>query len=163
MPVFLDDLITPFYERIGGGFRQAYRRGRVFRVPVGYTFEHRELWRPVQYDESRTSASSFRIVASPADAFARDTPLASPQLATNEEFIVVRAKRRPVILLSPSPVPPEVAPVRRGGRVHRKLALVVPISSVVDGAGRLKFQAGFLERVRMLEFEQFLYLPPFPS
>jgi hypothetical protein len=44
-------------------------------------------------------ASQFRITTAGQDAFKRTLPLHVPRLETNEEFVVVRAKVRPVILI----------------------------------------------------------------
>lgn len=164
MPVFLEHLIEPFYEPVGATFRRAYVRGQIFFAPIGYTQENLEVWRPQAYDASRTSATAFRLVPAPGDAFARDVPLHTPRLETNEEFLGVRAKRRPVILLNPVPPDPQVPPVRGGGRVYRRLALVVPIFSLVHRhTGEYKYHPVFVERLRMLAYPEFLYLPPHPG
>lgn len=164
MPVFLDDLIDPFYQRLGADFRRSVARGQIFRIHVGYTRENLEVWRPTNYDESQTSASQFRQLAAPGDAFARTAPLHTPRLETNEEFLVVRAKRRPVIMLSPTPPAPEVPRMRGGGRIHRPLALVVPIYSLANRhTGEPKYPAVFIERLRTLAYPEFLYLPPLPG
>jgi len=161
MPVFLTDLINPFYQAVGSLAAAAYTRGQLFRTPLGYTRENLELWRPAGTDASQTSAATFRLVPAPGDAFGRALPLHDPRLETNEEFIAIRAKRRPVILLSRAPAPPDVAPVRRGGRVYRRLALVVPVYSLTNRhTGTLKYRPEFVERMQMLEWPEFLYLPP---
>ena len=164
MPVFLDDVIVPFYEPVGATFRSAYVRGQIFFVQIGYTRENLEVWRPSAYDVSRTSATAFQLVAAPGDAFARAAPLHAPRLETNEEFLGVRAKRRPVILLSPAPPDPQAPRVRTGGRVYRRLALVGPAYSLVNRhTGQLKYHPAFVEKLRMLAYPEFLYLPPYPG
>lgn len=164
MPVFLDGVIDPFYEPVGANFRNTYVRGQLFFVPIGYTHEHLEVWRPSAYDASRTSATAFQLVAAPGDAFARAAPLHTPKLETNEEFLGVRAKRRPVILLSPAPPDPQVPRVRAGGRVYRRLALVVPAYSLMNRhTGQLKYHPAFIENLRMLAYPEFLYLPTYPG
>ena len=54
---------------------------------------------------NQDDASQFQKVPAGKDAFRRGIPLASPKLETNEEFIVVRAKMRPAILVMPE-IPP---------------------------------------------------------
>ena len=160
MPVFLDELIRPFYQAIGSTFRAALTRGQICFAPISYTRENLQLWRPRDYDDSRTSATDFRIVAAPADKFARSTPLADPQLATNEEFAVSRVKMRPVIVLGPAPPDPGIQGLRGGGRIYRRLTTVIPVYSLVNRHNRtLKYPPGFVEGLRRLEFEEFLYLP----
>ena len=161
MPVFLADLINPFYQAAGNLAPAAYVRGQFFRVHLGYTRENLELWRPAGTDASQTRAAAFRLVAAPGDAFSRPLPLHDPRLETNEEFVAVRAKRRPVILLSRAPAPPGLAPVRGGGQVYRRLALVVPVYSLTNRhTGTLKYRPEFVERMQVLEWPEFLYLPP---
>lgn len=160
MPIYLDDLIKPFFVRVGDNFRNSFARGQLFFVPLGYARENLELWRPTGVDASGTSATTFQIMAAPGDRFARSTPLHQPKLETNEEFVVVRAKPRPVILLSPAPQDPGVERVRGGGRVHRRLALVVPVFNLMNRlTGEAKYQPEFIERMRLLEWPEFLYLP----
>src|SRR5438309_11669873 len=114
MALFLEDLVDPFYETVGQTFRNLYVRGQILYTHISYSQQNRELWRPTGLDLSATAATSFRSVAAPGDAFNRSAPLHTPRLETNEEFPVVRAKRRPVILMSPAtPVRP-AQPVRGG-------------------------------------------------
>jgi hypothetical protein len=95
------------------------------------------------------------------DAFSRRLPIFGPQhLATNEEFIFVRAKKRPVILIQPPD--PKLATVSRvsgGSKLARNLAPVALVYSAVDAAGDAKFDPSFLERVRVLEYPQFIFVP----
>src|SRR6267142_2626259 len=132
MPVFLEDLVDPFYEQVGQSFRNLYVRGQILYTHIGYTHQNLELWRPTGVDPSATAATSFRIESAPGDAFNRGAPLHTPRLETNEEFPTLRAKRRPVLLMSPSPPVREAQPVRGGGRVHRPLAIVVPVFSLMN-------------------------------
>jgi hypothetical protein len=162
MPLFLEDLVNPFYEQVGQKFRNLYVRGQILYIHLGYTQQNLEVWRPTGQDPSGTAATSFQIVVTPGDSFRRGAPLHTPRLETNEEFTVVRAKRRPVILMSPSTPVRQAQPVRGGGRVHRPLALVVPVFSLVNRlTGQLKYDPQFVDRMRMLEFPEVLYLPPY--
>src|SRR2546426_6404865 len=102
MPVFFDDLVHPYYQPVGGQFRNLYVRGQICFIHTGYTQQNLEVWRPTAFDASQTAATAFSIVPAPGDRFRRAAPLHSPRLETNEEFIAIRAKIRPVILMSPS-------------------------------------------------------------
>src|SRR3989442_10011219 len=156
MPLFLEDLVDPFYEPVGQTFRNLYVRGQILYVHFGYTQQNLELWRPTGFDPSATAATSFRIVTAPGDAFNRGAPLHTPRLETNEEFPVIRTKRRPVILMSPSTPVRHAELVRGGGRVHRPLAIVVPVFSLVNRlTNQLKYDPQFIERMRALEFPEF--------
>jgi hypothetical protein len=161
MALFFDDIVGPFYEPVGQTFRNLYVRGQILYTHIGYTQQNLEVWRPSGLDPSATAATLFGLAAAPGDVFNRSAPLHTPRLETNEEFVAVRAKRRPVILMSPPTVPRPAQPVRAGGRVHRPLALVVPVYSLVNRlSGQLKYDPQFVKRMRMLEFPEFLYLPP---
>lgn len=160
MPVCLDDLIDRCYEPVGSTFRNLFVRGQIHFIHIGYTQQNLQLWRPVGVDASRTSAAAFEIVAAGGDAFNRRAPLHSPRLETHEEFVVTRAKVRPVILMSTATPVRQVQHVRGGGRVHRPLAIVIPVFSLVDRfTGNAKYDPQFVERMRLLEFPEFLYLP----
>jgi len=108
MPLFLDNLIENFYEPVGTDFRRSYARGQIFWTHIGYSREDLQLWRPTGLDPSQTTVNSFRMEPAGKDAFKRAMPLYIPPLETNEELIVAKAKRRPVILLSPVPAHPGI-------------------------------------------------------
>jgi hypothetical protein len=94
------------------------------------------------------------------DAFRRALPYSSPPLKSDEEFIALRAKRRPVILVQPpDPALREVKSTGYAGKVVRHLCPVALIYSVEDDAGNSKFGSGFLDRIRRLEYKQFMFLP----
>jgi hypothetical protein len=157
--VLLHHLIEDFYEKLGLDYRTNLRLGQICRGPILYSYENAEIWRPSRYDGSQTNATDFRVTAQPGDAYTCTTTIHTPRLEPYEEFPVIRAKVRPVILLVPDP--PEIAAqeIRGGGRVNRHLCLVAPCYSVVDRMGKAKYSATFLERVCQLEFPQFLFLP----
>lgn len=162
--VFLDNLIEQFYEPVGPDFRQTFERGQICWTHIGYTREDLQLWRPTGLDPSQTTVNSFRLEPAGQDAFRRNLPLHTPPLETNEEFVAVRAKRRPVILISPVPPATGISKLRRGGLIDRKICLVVPIYSLSDRqVQRLKYPAEFIERLRILEYPQFLFLPDSPG
>jgi hypothetical protein len=103
-------------------------------------------------------------VAAPQDAFRRTIPLHVPKLETNEEFLVVRAKRRPVILVQPEI--PLSAVENRGyrGRIERRRCLVAQIFGLADTKTRqAEFNPSFVDRVRRMEFPQFMFLPQKPG
>ncbi len=161
MPVSLDDLITPFYEEVGPKYKSTYQRGQIFWTHIGYTREDLHLWRPTAYDASQTAATAFQVVRAGGDAFHRAVPLQTPPLKTNEEFVAVTAKRRPVILVGPVPPDPGVRSLRHGGKIYRRLAVVVPIYSMFNRlTGELKYPLEFVEQIRVLRFPEFLFLPP---
>jgi hypothetical protein len=132
--------------------------GRFYWTHTYYPHEHLEFWRPSATDTTSTSATDFRITAAGEDRFNHLT-LANPKLESNEEFVVVRAKRRPVLMLVP-PVEIDEKRSYRGSPVSRKLALVAQIYSVSSArTGEMKFDPAFIANIRELKYPQILFLP----
>ena len=104
--MFIDEWFDKdYYKKLPLGYHtQAnFAFGQFFFTHAYYAHENLELWRPVvdPNEPTKTIASNFRLVAAGKDAFRRSLPLHAPKLETNEEFLVVRAKRRPVLLIQP--------------------------------------------------------------
>lgn len=158
MPTFLDELFTPFCVKLGVP-APPMAFGQIFRVPAYYPPSRLQVWRPKIFDRKLNVASDFNLDV-PKDAFARQLPYSAPPLATNEEFLGIKAKKRPVILIQPpDPKLATVPSVRGGGKLVRNIAPVGLLYSAVDAAQMSKFDTAFLDRVRLLEYPQFLFIP----
>jgi hypothetical protein len=157
--LILSELEPNFYVQLGLDYRARLVPGQVCIAPVLYCYENREIWRPFDLDNSQTSATVFRLVPQPGDAYQSQRLLQSPQLGVYEEFPVVRAKRRPVIVLMPQQDEVEVRETRGMMRVNKKLVTVAPCYSVVNAMNECKTDPRFLIRVGMLEFPHFMFLP----
>jgi len=157
--VFLDELINPFFEQVGSGYRGTFGRCQLFIGPVMYLDEDRRFWRPAEYTRGSTVAERFRMTTASTDAYSRHSPLHAPKLESDEEFPVVRAKRRPFVLLSSIPEP---SPSFRGAErhLHKKVGLVAPIQSAVKPTGETKYKEAIIDRIRKLEFLHLLFLLP---
>lgn len=161
--MFIDEWFgAGFYEKLPLGQASQPCFGRFFSTHAYYPHENLQLWRPIiDPDEpTKTSAASFQIVPAGSDAFRRSLPLANPKLETNEEFIVIRAKQRPVMLIQPEC--PWLGIDNRGfrGRVQRHLCLVAQIFGLADPkTGHAEFSPSFVDRVRKMEFPQLMFLP----
>lgn len=155
--VFFDELFAPFYVRLVTGFHRPenFVLGQVFYATVGFTSENRMYWRPVNYDAlTQTQATNFNAVGGAGDLFRRKFPLYAPPLASDEEFPVNRAKRRPVILLA--------RPMGTlGGKAsYRHHCVVLPRFGLVKGAsGQSKYPAETVARMRALEFPDVFFTP----
>src|ERR1700680_638433 len=148
------------------GYHQHFSFGQIFRTHAYYPHEHLELWRPIPdpTEPTKTMASQFQIVAAGQDAFRRNFPLASPKLETNEEFLVLRAKKRPVVLVMPETPPFGVDNKGYRGKVQRRICLVAQVYGLADmRTGREEFNPSFVERVRKMEFPQLMFLPVRPG
>ncbi|MBZ5522454.1 MAG: hypothetical protein LAP21_09465 [Acidobacteriia bacterium] len=156
---FLDEVFQPFYTAAPTHLAD-YAFGQIFRAPAYYPHQRLDIWRPKIIDTRLGIASDFNITTAGADAFQRALPFSSPPLKTNEEFIALKSKPRPVILIQP-PDPALVSVKRTGyaGKVVRHLCPVALVYSAEDDAGNSKFDTEFLERIRKLEYRQFLFLP----
>ena len=162
--MFIDELFaTDFYTALPLGHHNPanFRFGQFFKTHAYYPHEHLELWRPIPDPEepTKTMASKFQMISAGKDAFRRGIPLHVPKLETNEEFLVVRAKVRPVVLIQPEL---EIGFDNRGyrGRIHRRRCLVGQVFGLADTkTGHAEFSPEFVRRVRKMEYPQLLFLP----
>jgi hypothetical protein len=155
-----------FFKKLPLGYHTQFSFGQLFRTHAYYPHENLELWRPIldPSEPTKTTASQFHIEAAGKDAFRRGIPLASPKLETNEEFLVVRAKVRPVMLVMPET--PSFGIDNRGyrGKVQRHLCLVGQLFGLVDAkTNRAEFNPSFVDRVRKMEFPQLMFVPARPG
>jgi hypothetical protein len=101
--MFIDEWFSANYKKLPLGYANEanFRFGQIFWTHANYPHENLELWRPTPdpSDPTKTIASQFGITAARQDAFKRGLPLHAPRLETNEEFVVIRAKIRPVVLI----------------------------------------------------------------
>lgn len=151
-----------FYNKLPLGYHTQFSFAPFFWTHAYYPHENLELWRPVldPGEPTKTMASTFQIVPAGQDAFHRTIPLASPKLETNEEFIVVRAKWRPVLLIQPELPPLGVESRGYRGKVQRRRCLAGPIFGLADTqTGQAEFSPSFVERARRMEFPQLMFLP----
>ena len=91
--------------------------------------------------------------------FRRKYPLIDPPLEINEEFMVIRAKPRPAVILTPPPPEIPIRKIRRGRRINLDLCLLAPLFSVVDEKGKQKYPSEFIDRVRRLEYNHLFFMP----
>jgi hypothetical protein len=158
VPSFVDEVFDPFYAAASKKPAD-YSFGQIFTAPAYYPHQKLEVWRPKNLDARLGIASDFKVITA-EDAFRRPTPYSSPPLKTNEEFIALKAKVRPVILIQPpDPALLEVKTSGYSGKVVRHLCPVALVYSAEDEAGNSKLPPDFLDRVRRLEYRQFLFLP----
>jgi hypothetical protein len=162
--IFIDTLYDrTFYQQLPLNYRNSFIFGQFFWTHAYYPHENLEFWRPIvgPNEPTQTQATAFEIKPNVGDAFRKRIPLKDPKLEANEEFLVIRAKRRPVILIQPE-MPRIEANTRGGyrGRIQRRRSLVAQIFGLYDLAtGREEFPPSFVDRVRSLEFPQLMFLP----
>lgn len=165
--MFIDEwLAEGFYKKLSGDFRSRHTFGQILWTHTYYPHEHLELWRPVidPNEPTKSAASTFRITAAGGDAFNRGFPLITPRLKTKEEFIVLRAKHRPVVLVQSAA--PIAGTDNRGyrGKFARSLYVVSQVFGIADTeTGATKFAPVLVDRVRKLEYPQIMFLPQLPG
>lgn len=161
--MYIDEYFADnYFKQLPVGFHQHFSFGQLFKTHAYYPHENLELWRPVfdAAEPTKTFATNFQIVPAGQDAFKRIIPLAAPKLETNEEFLVVRAKRLPVVLVMPETPPLGVDNRGYRGKVQRHLCLVAQIYGLADPrTGREEFNPSFVQRVRKMEFPQLMFVP----
>ena len=164
--MFIDEWYTDFYRQLPIGYHNAHVFGQICWTHAYYPHEHLELWRPIPNptEPTKTVASQFQLQAAGKDAFNRAIPLHAPKLETYEEFIVVRAKVRPVLILQPGSSLSDSMNKGYSAKIQRKLCLVGQIFGLAHTVtGKAEFSPGFVDRVRQLEFPELLFLPKKPG
>lgn len=157
---FLDELISPFMVSGAPTDQTKFSVGQIFWTEMYYPHQRLELWRPTFVDQQLHTAKNFNIVSSANDAFKRAVPYTNPPLQSNEEFIALKAKRRPIVLIQPTdPSLSLVKTVSMGIKIERHLCVVAPVFGLSNSVGYARASTEFLERVRKLEYPQFLFLP----
>jgi hypothetical protein len=156
---FIDELINPFIVAGAPTNQKEFVFGHIFSAPVYYPHQRLELWRPNSVDQKLHTATDFNITGGLNDAFKKSLPYSSPHLATNEEFIALRAKIRPVVLIQPpDPGLAKTPKVSMGINLERHLCVVAPVFGLENAEGYSKVSEEFLNRVRRLEYPQFCFL-----
>jgi hypothetical protein len=161
--MFIDEWYDKsFYRDLPIGYRDTFAFGQLFWTHTYYPHENLELWRPMpSTDEpTKTLAREFQLQAAGKDAFRRACPLHVPKLETNEEFIVIRAKRRPVILMQGGSSLNESDNKGFRGRLQRRRCLVAQVYGLSDVVTeRMEFNPALIDRVRRMEFPELMFLP----
>jgi hypothetical protein len=155
---------STFYNKLPLGYHNEanFCFGQIFWTHTYYPHENLELWRPVSdlAEPTKTIASQFRITSAGKDAFRRSLPLHAPPLASNEEFIVVRAKRRPVVLIQGELPLAGIDNKGYRGKIQRRRTLVAQVFGLSDPQTQEpQFNPSFVNRMRQMEFPQLMFLP----
>jgi hypothetical protein len=162
--MFIDEWFDQaFYQKLPLDYAKNLRFGQFGLTHAYYPHENLQLWRPVAKPSApaKSIASEFQLVSAPGDSFARQYPLEAPKLATNEEFIAIRAKKRPIVLLHvPSTSLAGVSNKGFSGKVVRNLCVAAQVFGLADSkTSKPAFSSTFIDRVRKMEFPELLFLP----
>lgn len=162
--MFIDEYVEDFYEKlpIGNHNPANFCFGQIFYTHAYYPHEDIQLWRPTESDSDRTQtiATTFRIESAGQDAFRRSLPLQTPKLETNEEFLVLRAKRRPVVLIQTEKPLDGLANKGFKAKLNRRRVIVGQVFSLADPDTKYaKYDPAIIKRIRLMEFPQLMFLP----
>jgi hypothetical protein len=160
MAEFLDEVMGNCFASGAPTAHENFAFGQLFWTHAYYPHGLLQLWRPADENRKMQIASNFNVTSGLPDAFNRTLPYSSPYLAIDEEFIVIRAKRRPVVMIQP----PDASLTSIRGRdvrmkIARHLCVIAPLYSLEDDVGYSKAPQEFINRIRQLEYPQFLFLP----
>lgn len=137
----MNNVLTPYRPLTRQQYRRKVRQGHIYQVPIFYTQTELVVARPLHNGEPGQMLPAD-IVASPRDLF-RHRSYSRLRLAADEEFVIVKAKQRPVIVLSNDEV-----------NTHSDSILVVPLYGAVN------YRPEFVQRVQEREYPGFVYLAP---
>ncbi len=165
--MYIDEWFSEgFYRKLDLDYRRHQSFGQFFWTHAYYPHEDLQIWRPIPdpAEPTKSRASAFQMVAAGQDAFRRTIPLATPKLETNEEFLVVRAKLRPVVLVIPQTPPLGVDNRGYRGKIQRPRCCVAQVFGLADPkTNEAQFSPTFVDRVRKMEFPELMFLPKHPG
>ncbi|TKJ28838.1 MAG: hypothetical protein CEE40_10560 [Chloroflexi bacterium B3_Chlor] len=150
----MEDLIGAYYEVSSAQRQNAYERGEIYWAPSLYLERDLTLVRPFGSDAWAGEIDGWEFVAA-GQADLRPPPFEHPplwsvRLETREEYLRLKAKQRPSILLSSAPEPWTY----RSGETRESVYLMLPMFSFHDDD-----PAEFRLRVRALQYRELFYLP----
>lgn len=154
-----DDLFPKhtFYSAVAKTDKE-FRAGRLYRTHVYQPHKKLGFWRP-SLEATDTTATHFKQMNADyvGDAFDHP-PLHTPMLSAREEYLVLKVKLRPVILIIPPMLEPELERSAYGAPMTHNLCLVAPITSMVK-RGDAKYIPEFENNVRALRYAELMFLP----
>jgi hypothetical protein len=155
--LFIEEYLTDYYEDYSG---ETYEFGNIYHTHSYYPHENLEFFRPVQFADKATATQATHFNIQTTKPFQQGHTLHDPPLRSDEEFLVIRAKIRPVVLIFPQ-VPIEgIAKLPSGSPVWRKRCSVGQIFSLHHRETKeLKQRQTFIDRIKELEFPHLCFLP----
>ena len=136
---------------------QLYHVGQFFWAPSLYLFgEHRPNLLRSSYSQSRGDYEYWVEPVQRGEFDNPGTPNHTLGIRANERAAIVRAKLRPVILIS------RVGTGRAdSNRTQDECYLVAPVYSFAGDETRLSYSQTFIERVKAYEYWHLFYLPEY--
>lgn len=161
----LADYIGGFYIEPPLDYRTSFRPGQLYWAPAFFLPPHPDVLYEVSCDPSEAKLV-FRIQPMTAKSFrGAHRPLATIQLPSTEELIAIRAKKRIVVLLSQENfvAEPTTSQAARSTKLHEQSYACLPLYGVHRAATEPGFPLEVVARIQALMYNQFFYLPQYPS
>jgi hypothetical protein len=128
-------------------------RGQIWRVPTLYLIEHVDVVKLTHYDPNDELRNRYRLLREPMGLF-NHPPVHELRLASDEELVAAKAKRRPVVVLSL----PACGAAYSSGRPVEECYVVAPLYSFHDDD-----PPEFRARIAAFEYPWWIYLPVHPT
>lgn len=148
----LFDLVDQYYLKATSKEQDQYSRGQMYWCPCLYFDRKLTILYPRGLDPYDRRPPIWETKRSDPRAFGDQPhkPLLKPKLEADEEFVVFKAKKRPVILLSSQSEPWRY----RDGRTREECILIAPMYSF-DDSDSLEWKL----KIRALAYRELFYLP----
>lgn len=149
--------VIDFFKELDKAYKSTYLPGQIFYVPVSFMMYQNVNHLKLDYfDSDKPNNSSYIIEGVDIKSIKPQlcSQLRQLGLSDGEFDLVVRHKVRPVILLC------ETIPSWKG--IEEKscdLCIIVPLYSVRDGFGNLKFSKEFLLQIQAYKYPSLFLLP----
>lgn len=151
----MDDLIETYYEASTTQRQDTYNRGEIYWAPSLFLERDLRLVRPVGPDPWAGDIDGWEIkkaTETDLDPPPFDhPPLISPRLETREEYLAIKAKKRPVILFSSA----AEAWTYRSGKTRESVYAILPMFSLYED-DPIEFRL----RIQALHYRELFYLAP---
>jgi hypothetical protein len=146
------ELVDEYYLSATHKEQSKYPRGHIYWCPCCYFSRRLSILYPRGSDPYDKMPTLFETKEIDPRKFndPPHKPLRRPRLEAEEEFVVLRAKKRPVIVLSSKTEPWK----RRDGRIRTQCVLVAPMYSFRETDG-----LDWKLRIRALAYHELFYLP----
>jgi len=144
-----EELISRYYESATTQEQNRYERGQIYWAPSLFIERELKVLYPRGEPPWGTEPTLWEIRPEDDSTF-QHQPLRRPELRADEAFVVLKAKRRPVIIMSSHP---EVWTYRSGQR-REEVFLVIPMFSFEE-----EDPVEFKLRMKALSYRELFYLP----
>lgn len=144
-------LIDEFFVSTGVAEANALKRGQLCYAPGQYISAKLKILELVKYEPTNERLNQYKVLNDPPeDILFKRTPVHDLKLRDDEELLVIRAKRRPMIILSDAAAYWPLG----GGRLAEKTRMCAPLYSFHDN-DPVELRA----RIDALEYLWWVYVP----